>query len=458
VMRHEARTAPEHSGNDHPDFRYLLDKQFGRVATVELEDVEGYTEAFDVTRFQYDSAGNQLTSFQRSSEGNFAPSNTVDTRSFYGADDRLRAYQKYDDRPAPSQSTTNGLFEDYRYDPLGRRVAVRTRRPPELCNQPSSCYNSITYFVWAGDQLLWELRETDPGAPQETRGQVSYFQAGGIDRPLTIWKQDIGTIVTHQSWRGQFARGTFGVGARAGESSDCEEYPPTNGCLPVRWPGWNTSAWSQEAAKPGTTGSEEFWFGSLSVGMRDASGQQYMRNRYYNPQTGQFTQPDPIGLAGGLNSYGFAAGDPVSYADPYGLCPCAGAMRLGRVAVGISLVNPAPGPEDVVALSLLAVAGGVWLYSEFSEGISEARRRGEQIDHANSLFAPAVAHITLMQGLGPDDEDPEGKNSIWAKHAKKAINNTRRAVQKLRGEARDTWDETLRQAEQAITRLLERKF
>jgi predicted metalloprotease len=42
--------------------------------------------------------------------------------------------------------------------------------------------------------------------------------------------------------------------------------------------------------------------------MRDASGQQYMRNRYYNPQTGQFTQPDPIGLAGGLNSYGFAAG------------------------------------------------------------------------------------------------------------------------------------------------------
>lgn len=36
---------------------------------------------------------------------------------------------------------------------------------------------------------------------------------------------------------------------------------------------------------------------------------------------GQFTQPDPIGIVGGLNSYGFAAGDPVSYSDPYGLCP-----------------------------------------------------------------------------------------------------------------------------------------
>jgi uncharacterized protein RhaS with RHS repeats len=47
----------------------------------------------------------------------------------------------------------------------------------------------------------------------------------------------------------------------------------------------------------------------------------YMRNRYYDPRTGQFTQTDPIGLAGGLNAYGFAAGDPVSYSDPYGLKP-----------------------------------------------------------------------------------------------------------------------------------------
>ncbi len=55
--------------------------------------------------------------------------------------------------------------------------------------------------------------------------------------------------------------------------------------------------------------------------MRDASCQMYMSNRYYDPATGQFTQTDPIGLAGGLNAYGFAAGDPVTYSDPYGLCP-----------------------------------------------------------------------------------------------------------------------------------------
>jgi RHS repeat-associated protein len=52
---------------------------------------------------------------------------------------------------------------------------------------------------------------------------------------------------------------------------------------------------------------------------RDGSGQLYRRNRYYDPQSGRFTQEDPIGIAGGLNLYGFADGDPVSYSDPYGL-------------------------------------------------------------------------------------------------------------------------------------------
>jgi hypothetical protein len=32
-----------------------------------------------------------------------------------------------------------------------------------------------------------------------------------------------------------------------------------------------------------------------------------------------FTQPDPIGLAGGLNLYGYAGGDPVNFSDPFGL-------------------------------------------------------------------------------------------------------------------------------------------
>jgi uncharacterized protein RhaS with RHS repeats len=37
---------------------------------------------------------------------------------------------------------------------------------------------------------------------------------------------------------------------------------------------------------------------------------------------GLFTQEDPIGLAGGLNLYGYANGDPINFRDPFGLDPC----------------------------------------------------------------------------------------------------------------------------------------
>jgi RHS repeat-associated protein len=61
------------------------------------------------------------------------------------------------------------------------------------------------------------------------------------------------------------------------------------------------------------------WMGSLVQDAQDASGLMFRRNRYYDPASGRFTQQDPIGLAGGLNGYGFAEGDPVNYDDPYGL-------------------------------------------------------------------------------------------------------------------------------------------
>jgi RHS repeat-associated protein len=61
------------------------------------------------------------------------------------------------------------------------------------------------------------------------------------------------------------------------------------------------------------------WMGSLIYESRDASGLHYRRNRFYDAEAGRFTQEDPIGMAGGINVYGFGNGDPVGYSDPYGL-------------------------------------------------------------------------------------------------------------------------------------------
>ena len=50
----------------------------------------------------------------------------------------------------------------------------------------------------------------------------------------------------------------------------------------------------------------------------DASGLDYYRARYYDPDTGQFLQRDPIGLSGGINDYTYASGNPVMRVDPSG--------------------------------------------------------------------------------------------------------------------------------------------
>ena len=58
----------------------------------------------------------------------------------------------------------------------------------------------------------------------------------------------------------------------------------------------------------------------------------YNGARYYDPETGRYVSSDPVGLMGGLNTYGYVGTDPLRYSDPTGLCWEDG--RIGEIAGG----------------------------------------------------------------------------------------------------------------------------
>lgn len=286
----------------------------------------------------YDADGNR---------GQYVTGNTLsggfndEVVSYYAADNRLRALDHRrcngivpgNGCPVANGGQLRGTFEEYRYDALGRRVLVRSNRDP-LCTQTqcpctgTGCTSEIKAVIWDGNQDLFELRAdgtgtngpTDAGMDaydaQPTGANTQFFGRAGytigatLDVPLAVERPTGASrqyFIPHANWHGLFDQGTDS----AGTFINCS--PPA--C--IDWPAIpNALDYSllarQEANLDG-------WSGDLVNQSRDISGQMYMRNRYYDPTTGRFTQEDPAGLGGGLNTYGFAAGDPVNYSDPFGL-------------------------------------------------------------------------------------------------------------------------------------------
>ncbi|MEH0018419.1 MAG: RHS repeat-associated core domain-containing protein [Desulfobacter sp.] len=53
----------------------------------------------------------------------------------------------------------------------------------------------------------------------------------------------------------------------------------------------------------------------------EEAGLHYNWHRYYDPVTGRYISPDPIGLAGGINPFLYAEANPINLIDPEGLSP-----------------------------------------------------------------------------------------------------------------------------------------
>lgn len=91
-------------------------------------------------------------------------------------------------------------------------------------------------------------------------------------------------------------------------------------------------------SKHGAKGKELFWpvhVSSLPGEMYDAeTGLHYTYHRYYDPKTGRYLTPDPIGQFGGLNLYPYVDNNPINTVDPHGNIGIPGAI-VGTVSGGV---------------------------------------------------------------------------------------------------------------------------
>ena len=300
---------------------------------------------------RYDAAGNTEFKWQKFASG--AP-NEEDRASYYAADGQLRAADyRSQDSPNGFKFPIRWVFEEYRYDALGRRIWVRARKDCDYAGATSDymdfdCHvGLLRRTVWDGAQELWEIQvpgddlttadtlENDILAVQRTWGasshyidinpffgRVAYTYGLGVDEPLAITRVAYADQPSGQPWAsyGPFGiipfwnyRGQADTGYFAGGVPRCQTVNGSQRCALMAWIfGWDPR--SQMKAY------RAFWQGTLLEDKRDKAQTMYRRARVYDPATGRFTQEDPLGLAGGLNLYGFANGDPVNFSDPFGLC------------------------------------------------------------------------------------------------------------------------------------------
>jgi RHS repeat-associated protein len=115
--------------------------------------------------------------------------------------------------------------------------------------------------------------------------------------------------------------------------------------------------------------------GGLNVGFPgqyydSESGLYQNWHRYYDPTTGRYLQSDPIGLAGGINTYGYAGGNPISFIDRYGLdasCTCDEDGSTMHVQIPITFDGPAATTNVVGAM--IASIEGRWSSDGFSVSV-----------------------------------------------------------------------------------------
>jgi RHS repeat-associated protein len=269
-------------GNPISLFRLAYDEA-GRIDSELISPIPApFTEEPQI--FTYD-ADNRIATYNTGAVSHDADGNTLrvpwnklpppgqsyftDVASLYTFDARNRL------RSRGVSGTT--LDYQFRYDSEGNRLGV------------SYAGQETQYTISPHAPLSQVLVRTDPGGSKT-------FYVYGIG--LLYQVDDAGNTVTyHYDSRGS----TVALSGADGQATDRIQY----------------SIYGRVTRRTGIT-STPFLFNGR-YGVMEENGLYYMRARYYDPMIRRFINADPLGMAGGLNWYVYADGNPVSMIDPFGL-------------------------------------------------------------------------------------------------------------------------------------------
>lgn len=191
---------------------------------------------------------------------------------------------------------------DYYYDGQGRTVGRRELVPngyvtgfcfyDALGRQLTTCEGPQVQLAYDGHNVVRTGSDNQLGA-------WTFIHGPGIDDPL-IGRRGSGEPTHFFVTDGQGRQ--YVAGERDGD--------PANLDL--------TGARGSGGTEGGTT------FDASRLRSPDLPTVSYFRNRWYDQESGRWTQEDPIGVVGGFNQYQYVGSNPVNFSDPAPAAPGSG--------------------------------------------------------------------------------------------------------------------------------------
>ncbi|RQS36208.1 type IV secretion protein Rhs [Burkholderia sp. Bp8992] len=210
----------------------------------------------------------------------------------------------------------------YEYDPFQRRVRKITN-VESPGGEKSISPSHISRFFWDCNTLVGEYTTVERASGHQTEPTPGSAPAPGYAREWVHYPGTFRTLATVHTdlIAGKEATSTTGSLPQPGVTYFFQNDP--NGA-PVRMHDLHGKVAWEASYSPTGAATELVTIAAAGQPLRlqgqyfdKESGLHYNRHRYFDPATGSFISPDPIGLEGGRNPYMFAP-NPYSWIDPHG--------------------------------------------------------------------------------------------------------------------------------------------